>query len=136
MNNLYYVAECVQDAFRLFYTFAIIFIVSILTFFVGIFHDCTCYTQRTFLYIGQWWIKIAAVQIGLRYQVGESRRGNKESLLGNGAHTSAYCGQRDSREYVTIITLARIVSFIVIRDWWERRAACEYASSLCNSNNG
>ena len=124
---------CVSSIFS--NTFAI-FIVFILTFFISICHDCTCYTHRTCLYIGQWWIKIAAVQIGLRYQVGESCRGNKESLLGNGAHTGAYCGQRDSREYVTIITLTRIVSFIVIRDWCERRAAREYASSLRNSNNG
>lgn len=110
-------------------------LIFILTVIVGISHDRTRYTQRTFLYIGQRWIKVSAVQIGFRYQVGQSCCGNKESLFGNCAHTGAYCGQRDSREYVTIVTLARIISLVVVCHWRERRAACKYASSLRNSND-
>lgn len=110
-------------------------LIFILTVVVGISHDRTRYTQRTFLYISQRRIKIPAVQVGFRYQVGQSCCGNKESVFGNCAHTGAYRGQRDSREYVTIVTLAGMVSLVVVCHWRERRAARKYASSLCNSND-
>lgn len=108
---------------------------NILTVFVSIFHDRASYIHRAFLYVLQWRIKISFVQISLRHQVGESRRRNKEGLFGNCAHAGAYNSQCDSRENVTVVTLARIESPAVIRNRWERWATCKYASSLCDLNN-
>lgn len=101
-------------------TFISKYLNNILTVFVSILHDRASYAHRAFLYVLQWRVKISAVQIGLRDQVGESGRRDEEGFFGNCAHAGAYHSQRDSREDVTVVTLARIEGPAVIRDRWER----------------